>query len=140
MDEKLGKFIDNFSDLVQLAQARSHRRQARVQLLDPLTGHLGLPAEDLAELPAEDLAMVEEQIPPHRFADADIVMAGLAALDPESRLVGIGGGGQRHHQSLSDMLQQTQAFPQFPWPSRTTSTCLWGRTASARRWVSGCGF
>jgi hypothetical protein len=106
MDEKLGKFIDNFADLVQLAQARSHRRQAGVQLLDTLTGHLGLAAEDLA--------VVEEQIPPHRFVDADIVMAGLAALDPESRLVGIGGGGQRHHQSLSDMLQQSQAFPQFP--------------------------
>ncbi len=106
MDEKLGKFIDNFADLVQLAQARSHRRQAGVQLLETLTGHLGLSAEDLA--------VVEEQIPPHRFVDADIVMAELAALDPESRLVGIGGGGQRHHQSLSDMLQQSQAFPQFP--------------------------
>ena len=106
MDEKLGKFIDNFADLVQLAQARSHRRQAGVQLLDTLTGYLGLAAEDLG--------MVEEQIPPHRFVDADIVMAGLAAPDPESRLVGVGGGGQRHHQSLSDMLQQSQAFPQFP--------------------------
>jgi hypothetical protein len=47
MDEKLGKFIDNFADLVQLAQARSHRRQAGVQLLDTLTGYLGLAAEDL---------------------------------------------------------------------------------------------
>jgi hypothetical protein len=27
MDEKLGNFIDNFADLVQLAQAGSHRRQ-----------------------------------------------------------------------------------------------------------------
>jgi hypothetical protein len=75
-------------------------------LLETLTGHLGLAAEDLA--------VVEEQIPAHRFVDADIVMADLAALDPDSRLVGIGGGGQRHHQSLSDMVQQSQAFPQFP--------------------------
>ena len=28
--------------------------------------------------------------------------------------MGIGGGDQRHHQSLSDMLQQSQFFPQFP--------------------------
>ena len=32
----------------------------------------------------------------------------------DSRLVGIGGGDQRHHQSLSDMVQQSQFFPQFP--------------------------
>ena len=106
MDEKLGKFIDNFADLVQLAQAGSHRRQTGTQLLEALTGHLGVSAENLA--------VVEEEIPPHRFIDADIVMADLAALDPESRLVGIGGGGQRHHQSLSDMVQQSQVFPQFP--------------------------
>jgi hypothetical protein len=107
MDEKLGKFIDNFADLVQLAQAgSSHRRQTGTQLLDTLTGHLGVAAENLA--------VVEEEIPPHRFVDADIVMADLAALDQESRLVGIGGGGQRHHQSLSDMVHQSQAFPQFP--------------------------
>ncbi|MDF2050626.1 hypothetical protein [Arthrobacter sp. Cr_A7] len=46
--------------------------------------------------------------------DADIVLAELAALDPDNRLVGIGGGGQRHHASLSDMVQQSQLFPQFP--------------------------
>lgn len=56
MDEKLGKFIDVFADLAQLAQARSHRRKAGAQLLDTLTGHLGLAAEDLV--------VVEEQIPP----------------------------------------------------------------------------
>ncbi|WP_240974331.1 AAA family ATPase [Crystallibacter degradans] len=38
----------------------------------------------------------------------------MAAEDPEQRLVGIGGGDQRHHSSLSDMLQQAQLFPQFP--------------------------
>ncbi|GAC1486331.1 MAG: AAA family ATPase [Pseudarthrobacter sp.] len=58
--------------------------------------------------------MVEETIPQHRFVDADIVMAELAAQDNAARLVGIGGGGQRHHQSFSDMVQQSQLFPQFP--------------------------
>jgi ATPase family associated with various cellular activities (AAA) len=42
------------------------------------------------------------------------VMAGLAAQDPAARLAGIGGGGQRHHQSFSDMVQQSQLYPQFP--------------------------
>lgn len=106
MDEKLGKFIDDFAELVQMAQDGRHRQQPGTQLLDALTDHLGLSAGDLA--------MVEEQIPFHRFVDADIVLSELAALDPDNRLVGIGGGGQRHHSSLSDMVQQSQFFPQFP--------------------------
>ncbi|MBT2532994.1 ATP-binding protein [Arthrobacter sp. ISL-48] len=106
MDENLGKFIDDFAQLVQLAQSGQHRMRAGTQLLTALTEHLGLPAETLS--------VVVEEIPPHRFVDADIQMAELAAESGDFRLLGIGGGDQRHHQSLSDMLQQSQFFPQFP--------------------------
>ena len=41
MDEKLGKFIDDFAQLVQLAQSGQHRVQAGTQLLTTLTDHLG---------------------------------------------------------------------------------------------------
>ena len=105
MDEKLGKFIDDFGALVQLAQSGRHRQPEGEQLLEVLAGHL--------HEPAEGLSVVEEKIPPHRFVDADIVMAGFAAHDPGSRLVGI-GGGQRLHQSFSDMVQKHQLFPQLP--------------------------
>ena len=106
MDEKLGKFIDTFTELVRLVQSGQHRVQAGVQLLTMLTEHL--------EVRAESLSVVVEEIPPHRFVDADILMAELAAEEGSFRLVGIGGGDQRHHQSLSDMLQHSQFFPQFP--------------------------
>ncbi|MGN7252324.1 AAA family ATPase [Arthrobacter sp. SAFR-014] len=106
MDEKLGKFIDDFAQLVQIAQSGQHRVKAGRQLLTTITEHLAMPAESLA--------VVVEEVPAHRFMDADILMAELAAEDAEFRLVGIGGGDQRHHQSLSDMLQQSQFFPQFP--------------------------
>lgn len=106
MDENLGKFIDDFAQLVQLAQSGQHRVPAGPQLLTTLTEHLGAPAGSVS--------VVVEEIPPHRFVDADIQMAELAREDPKSRLVGIGGGDQRHHHSLSDMLQQAQVFPQFP--------------------------
>lgn len=106
MDENLGKFIDDFAQLVQLAQSGQHRAPAGPQLLSTLTEHLGAPAGSVS--------VVVEEIPPHRFVDADIQMAELAGEDPKSRLVGIGGGDQRHHHSLSDMLQQAQVFPQFP--------------------------
>lgn len=70
MDENLGKFIDSFAQLVQLAQAGQHRPPAGQQLLTTLTGHLGVPAESVS--------VVVEDIPPHRFVDADIQMAELA--------------------------------------------------------------
>ncbi|MFJ5696973.1 AAA family ATPase [Arthrobacter sp. NPDC093139] len=106
MDENLGKFIDDFAQLVQLAQSGQHRVQGGEQLLTTLTEHLGVPAETLS--------VVVEEIPVHRFVDADILMAELAAESEDFRLLGIGGGDQRHHQSLSDMLQQSRFFPQFP--------------------------
>lgn len=106
MDENLGKFIDNFAQLVQLAQSGQHRVPSGKRLLTTLTEHLAVPAESLS--------VVVEEIPAHRFVDADIQMAELAGGDGDFRLVGIGGGDQRHHQSLSDMLQQSRFFPQFP--------------------------
>ena len=106
MDENLGKFIENFARLVELAQSRQHRMKRGTQLLDTLTDHLAVKAESVA--------VVVEEIPPHRFVDADILMEELTAEDAEFRLVGIGGGDQRHHNSLSDMLQQSQLFPQYP--------------------------
>lgn len=106
MDEILGKFIDDFARLVELAQSGQRRGQPGTQLLTTLTEHLAVRAESVS--------VVVEEIPPHRFVDADILMEELAAEDPEFRLVGIGGGDQRHHHSLSDMLQQSQLYPQFP--------------------------
>lgn len=106
MDEKLGKFIDDFAQLVQLAQYTQQRFPEGEQLQSALTGHLGVAAGSLP--------VVIEQIPPHRFVDADIQMAELAGGDPSFRLVGIGGGDQRHHHSLSDMLQQGQVYRNAP--------------------------
>src|SRR6476469_6696736 len=106
MDEILGKFIDDFARLVELTQSGQRRGQPGTQLLTTLTEHLAVRAESVS--------VVVEEIPPHRFVDADILMEELAAEDPEFRLVGIGGGDQRHHHSLSDMLQQSQLYPQFP--------------------------
>ncbi len=99
-------FLADFTSLVELAQARQTRVQGGTGLLDLLSDHLGEPAETLPVL--------VEDIPAHRFADLDIAMGQLAAADPDYRLVGIGGGDQRHHVGLSDLLQQSRVFAQFP--------------------------
>jgi hypothetical protein len=106
MTEDLGKFMDHFAELVQLAQSGAHRFRKGEQLIDVLTEHLGVPAHELP--------VVVEVIPRHRYVDADILLAGLAEEDPEHRLVGIGGGDHRHHAALSDMLQHAQMYAQFP--------------------------
>ena len=38
----------------------------------------------------------------------DLALAEIAGRDPESRLLGIGGGDQRHHSSLSDLMAQAE--------------------------------
>lgn len=106
MDEKLGKFIEDFGTLARLAQSGFEHAESSEQLLQALTGHLAVP-------PLE-LSVVTEEIPPHRLVDVDIVMEGLAGRDPDYRLVGIGGGDQRHRMSFSDMLQQSRLAQRFP--------------------------
>ncbi|MGO4472345.1 AAA family ATPase [Arthrobacter sp. M-10] len=106
MDEKLGKFIEDFGTLTRLSQLGFDHGDDGEQLLPALTGHLAVPAHELS--------VVTEEIPQHRLVDVDIVMEGMAGRDPERRLVGIGGGDQRHHMSFSDMLQQSRSYPRFP--------------------------
>ncbi|NKX49024.1 26S protease regulatory subunit [Arthrobacter deserti] len=106
MEGNLGSFIEDFAALVRLAERSLPRVAGGTQLFDALTAHLGLPPDELP--------VVAEEVPGHRFADADILLAEAAEADPGHRLVGIGGGDQRHHLSLSDMLQQSRHYPQFP--------------------------
>jgi DNA polymerase III delta prime subunit len=106
MDAQVGKFIDIFATAVQLAQAQQPPMERGNELLTTLSDHLGSPA---AEVP-----LVVETFPAHRYADLDIALSGLAETDPAARLVGIGGGDQRHHSALNDLLQQARMYPQFP--------------------------
>jgi SpoVK/Ycf46/Vps4 family AAA+-type ATPase len=90
--------------MVRLAQeVQPHSSRGR-ELLDVLTAHLG--AEP------GTVPVVVEDVPSSRFVDADIVLSSL--MGGEGRLVGIGGGDQRHHMSLSDMLQRADAYSNFP--------------------------
>ena len=106
MDENLGKFIKDFGVLVQLAQSGREEVPDGNQLSLALTDHLGTAATELS--------VVVEEIQAHRLVDVDILMESLAAEDPGYRLLGIGGGNQRNHMSLSDILQHSRMYPSFP--------------------------
>ncbi|TJY70870.1 26S protease regulatory subunit [Arthrobacter sp. CAU 1506] len=106
MDATLGKFVDDFAALVALAQQAQQPTFRGENLLDRLDAHL--------KTDVRDLPTVMEEISAHRLADADIALAAFAAEDPESVLLGIGGGDQRHHMSLSDILQHASHVGGFP--------------------------
>lgn len=67
-------------------------------LMPVLDAHLGAGADELP--------VVVEPIAVHRWADTDIALTAIARRDPEARLLGIGGGDQRHHSSLGDLMSQ----------------------------------
>ncbi len=69
-------------------------------LLPVLDAHL--------EVAADELPVVVETISAHRWADTDIALASLTARDPEATLVGVGGGDQRHHSSLGDLMANAE--------------------------------
>jgi len=69
-------------------------------LMPILDAHLGVAADELP--------VVVEPISAHRWADTDIALASIIARDPEAKLVGLGGGDQRHHSSLGDLISHAE--------------------------------
>ena len=97
-------FMRQFQDLLQrMAVALGPEDDGGEPLVHVLTDHLGVPAEQLA--------VVTEEVAAHRAVDADIALEVLAAPDAEARLVGIGGGDMRHHFTLGDLLQAGRVGP-----------------------------
>ncbi|MDO5735531.1 MAG: ATP-binding protein [Propionibacteriaceae bacterium] len=65
-------------------------------LADALSTHLGCDVESLSVL--------SEEVVPHRFADWDVALEHLASQDPNASVLGVGGGQERLHQSLGDLI------------------------------------
>lgn len=74
-------------------------------LLAVLSQHLGESVEDLS--------VVEEAVPMHRWADVDLAVADLAASDPDSRVIGIRGTEYQRHVTLSDLIAMPSQQAQF---------------------------
>ncbi|GAA1724109.1 ATP-binding protein [Brachybacterium phenoliresistens] len=64
---------------------------------------LGLLLSEHLGADASTLAVTTEQIDDHRFVDADIALDEITVRDG-GRVVGVGGGEQRHHCSLSELI------------------------------------
>lgn len=107
MDERANGFVDSFQaflDEVVFAQRRA--RGDEPGLVTVLTEHLGT---DPRRLP-----VVTEELPSHLFVDLDVALAELQESSPRHRLLGIGGGQQRRHNSLSEILEDAERHGNFP--------------------------
>jgi ATP-dependent 26S proteasome regulatory subunit len=105
MDDRTAGFVEAFraffEEVVQAQRAQA--AQDADALVPTLTEHLGA---DPRRLP-----VVTEEVPAHLFVDLDIALTELAG---DHRLVGVGGGEQRRHNSLSEILDASGRFGQFP--------------------------
>jgi len=84
----------------QLVREESTADLRGEDLLPILDAHLGVAADELPVL--------VEPIMVHRWVDTDIALEEIVASDPGARLLGVGGGDQRHHSSLSDLMSNAR--------------------------------
>jgi ATP-dependent 26S proteasome regulatory subunit len=108
VDERTAHFVATFQTfLEEVVQDHRRRREEDDSALIPtLRRHLGA---DCQRLP-----VVTEDIPAQLFVDLDIALSELQHRADNHQLIGIGGGEQRRHQSLSEILEHAGRYGQFP--------------------------
>lgn len=104
----LTAFLASFSRLAELAAEQHQRARDRgaPKLLPVLAAHLGV---DPLGLP-----VVTEDVTALRAVDADVALTHVIEARGGGELLGIGGGEQRWHTSLSEILQHAAAHHMFP--------------------------
>lgn len=107
-DPRLAAFLDAFQLLAEAAAEQAHRRQSDDAdgLLPVLEAHLGVDPRGVPVL-TEDVSVL-------RAVDADVALEHVVAAHGGGTLIGVGGGEQRWHTTLSEMLESAGRFGQFP--------------------------
>lgn len=98
--DRLEGFLEGFRALLDRVNSLPPRAHAGLTPLgQEVEAHLGTAGDQLP--------LVTEDVPSHRFVDLDIALEALAG--PDSRLVGVTGGQQREHESLPALLASPYA-------------------------------
>ncbi|PFG40898.1 ATPase family protein associated with various cellular activities (AAA) [Georgenia soli] len=107
-ESDLAPFLRTFQRLGELAQRQLEADQARGRdpLVPALEAHLGTDPRGLAVL--------TELVSPLRVVDADVAVERVVAAHGGGTLLGIGGGDQRWHNGLSEILQVAGQWGQYP--------------------------
>ncbi|GAA3390813.1 ATP-binding protein [Cryptosporangium minutisporangium] len=108
MDERTAGFVDAFRVFLEevVHSERGTRPADGPALMPTLQEHLGV---DPRTLP-----VVTEDLPGHVFVNVDLALAAIQEQSGDGTLVGIGGGEQRRHNALSEILESAGRFGQFP--------------------------
>ncbi|MEV8516805.1 ATP-binding protein [Dactylosporangium sp. NPDC051484] len=108
MDERTTDFVAAFQAFLDevVQEHRQSRDDDGEALLPVLREHLGA---DPRRLP-----VITEDVPAQLFVDLDIALSEVQQRAEHHRLVGVGGGEQRRHQSLSEILDHAGRYGQFP--------------------------
>lgn len=93
LDDELRSFLRAFSRTAEIAQSvRDEQGDAGLNAV--LARHLGQEPDQVAA--------VSKDIAAYRYADYDVALQRIAGSD--AQLIGIGGGDQRHHMTLADLV------------------------------------
>ena len=104
VDERTWAVMSSVQQFVDeaLEAVRSTRQTQGPRLADLVAEHLGM---DPASVP-----VVRLDVPSHQFVNLDVAVAALLEAHGGGRLLGVGGGDQRHHQTFGDMLDRRGAW------------------------------
>ncbi len=98
------QILDQLKNLLEIVSNHSAtRRNGDERLDEQLEAFLGCPPRQVAVL--------VNDVPGHRYVDHDLALQLLAERDPGNQLIGVGGGDQRYHCSLADLMQQPYGWP-----------------------------
>jgi ATP-dependent 26S proteasome regulatory subunit len=108
MDDRASRFVETFQAFLEevVHAQRQSASQDGPSLIPVMHEHLGT---DPRRLP-----IITEEIPAHLFVDLDIALSDIQDRGGDRQLLGIGGGQQRRHHSLSEILDTAGRFGQFP--------------------------
>ncbi|SHN74877.1 AAA family ATPase [Cryptosporangium aurantiacum] len=108
MDERTAGFVDAFRAFLDevVHSERLAKKSDGPALIPTLKQHLGVDPQSLA--------VVTEDLPGHVFVNLDLAMAALCEQAGGGTLLGIGGGEQRRHSALSEILESSGRWGQFP--------------------------
>ncbi|MFZ2501097.1 MAG: ATP-binding protein [Nocardioides sp.] len=100
MDAREWEVVTAFQQFMREVVDHAQAEQADGQplLVDAVTEHLGMPPDRLAT--------VRLDVPNHQWVNLDIAMETIVAAHGGGQIIGIGGGDQRHHQTLGDLLSR----------------------------------
>ncbi|OLT50933.1 ATP-binding protein [Cellulosimicrobium sp. CUA-896] len=108
-DPRVTAFLETFSTFLETVNEQGHRRQRAaggLTVAGALREHLG--TDPLA------LAVVTETVGTLRTVDADVAVEVVTARHGGGRLLGVGGGEQRMHASLSEIVEHSARWGHFP--------------------------